>query len=209
MKSSKHSLNILSGITVFVSLVIIHTQSSAEFLQLDVDKSLPEIIEALCMIAGGIILHNQIFQILQSQYIKRVGYFLFYIAADNFLSIHEKVGIQLNSSNFVQELSAEYHIWNQAISELLYFAVLGFFVLIFLLIPLTKESREVKIISISIFVGIGIIFTGGVIIDFIHELPGIIVPHVALVEDGTELLGHIITFQIILHQYLRIRASIQ
>lgn len=181
-------LLIITLLLIFAGIIFVflHAYLHFDFLRFDKDRSLEELLEIFLLIAASLICSKVILSKISNPLFKSFGFIFAFTAFDDLFGIHEILGALLSYLQFVNLLAESFGTEAQEIGELLYFGTIGLFFLYLIL----KDSSYISLKMLPILCGIGLVLTGGVIIDFARSFEFFPeVKDIGFFEDFIEYLG--------------------
>jgi hypothetical protein len=200
MKKSIFIPVLLINSAIVITLFLLHKNTSAEFLRLDIDHSLGEIYETILLIASSFLIYKFLYLPKRKNIFIPVLLLFVYMVLDSLFSLHEMFGVVVHDLTLIQNLAGELNVNNQAAAELLYFSIIGISFLVSTLALILKASLKDLQKLFFILSGVAVIFLGGIVVDFIRDIETLDlggVSDIGLLEDFLELLGIVLSFQIV------------
>lgn len=158
---------------------------------MDQDYSISEFYELILLLSTSIILFRS-----QKREFFLISLLILYFAFDNLFAIHELSGVKIAKIDFLENLSISTNTGTQALAEIVYFFVLGILSLLIFATSINISSRSTVKFILTIAACIGIIFSGGVVFDFLRETPLVNMEKklAGFIEDTIELIGIALLF---------------
>lgn len=188
------------NLVLFFVLLVLHNTLPYGIFKVDVDQSISEIIEVILLLSCGALSFKILPKLYNKALFRSLGIIFVYLALDDYFSIHERFGIYIREAKLITDFSNKYSLWNQSVSELLYFGLLLFFTVLILGLPFLKADAASKKVFVLSIIGIFIASLGAVVFDFLHDVESLKlnIKDPNQIEDSLELFGFFLNLQIMM-----------